>query len=142
MFEELDQYLKEFATEEFAVDYWYDEGFLIAEDMLQEFQNDDWEALIEALPKKTIGWKHRLAYCLNDSEDCRQLEVLLTFLDTDDAELFEIAVDALRSFKNNEVMMGNHAQIVKKIEAAMPEAGAAAKRIFREFLEGTKWKHS
>lgn len=134
MFEELDRYLKEFATEDFAVDYWYDEGASIVEDMLQKFQNNDWQVLMEALPKRTIGWKRRLAYCLNDSSDLNQLETLFILVNTDDTELFEISVDSLRSFKENQIMMKNNNQIIKRIDTLMPQAGAVAKKIFEEFL--------
>lgn len=134
MFEELDRYIKEFEADDFAADYWYDEGVLIAEDMLQKFESNDWESLIQVLPKRTIGWKRRLAYCLNDSNDLKQLETLLILIDTDDTELFEISVDSLRSFKDNQFMMQNNNQIIKKIETLMPKVGAVTKKIFQDFL--------
>ena len=80
MFEELDRYIKEFEMEDFAVDYWYDEGATIAEDMLHKFKNHDWESLLHMLPNRTIGWKRRLAYCLHDSSDLKQLETLWEFI--------------------------------------------------------------
>lgn len=134
MFEELDRYIKEFETEDFAVDYWYDEGVLIAGNMLQNFDNNDWESLIQELPKRTIGWKRRLAYCLHDSNDLKQLETLLVLIDTDDTELLEISVDSLRSFKDNQVMIQSHNLILQKMEALMPRAGIATKKIFQEFM--------
>lgn len=135
MFEKLDNYIKEFETEDFAVDYWYDEGFLIAEDMLQKFEDEDWETLLQVLPGRTIGWKRRLAYCLHDSDDLKQLETLLALIDTDDTELFEILVDSLRSFKNNKDMVQNNNLIIKKIENLMPKAGVVTKKIFQDFLD-------
>lgn len=134
MFEKLDRYINEFEAEDFPVDYWYDEGFLIVEDMLQSFENDDWEYLFQKLPKKTIGWKRRLAYCLHDSNDLKQLEVLLMLIDTDDDELFEISVDSLRSFKDNLAIIQNDNQKIQKIETLMLKVGVATKRMFQEFL--------
>ncbi len=133
MFEKLDNYINDFETEDFAVDYWYDEGFLIAEEMLEKFENDDWEKLIQVLPSRTIGWKRRLAYCLHDSSDLKQLEILLVLIDTDDMELFEILVDSLRSFKDNKAMVQNNSLIIKKIETLMPKVGEVTKKIFQEF---------
>ena len=134
MFEEFDRYIKEFETEDFAVDYWYDEGVFIAENMLQKFGNNDWESLIQVLPERTIGWKRRLAYCLDDSENLKQLETLLLLTDTDDNELFEIAVDSLRSFKDSQAVLENSNGIINKIEALMPKAGIAARKVFLDFL--------
>ena len=45
MFSELDDYLKEFEMDEYALDYWYDEGFSIAQDMLSQFIEEDWKQL-------------------------------------------------------------------------------------------------
>ncbi len=41
MFDEFDKYISEFAVEDFAVDYWYDEGVDIAENMFYEFEEND-----------------------------------------------------------------------------------------------------
>lgn len=135
MFEELDRYIKEFETEDFAVDYWYDEGFIIAEDMIEKFEESDWDALFIELPNRTIGWKRRLAYCLNDFDNLRQLELLLILADSDDDELFEISVDALRVFKNKQIMIQKSSQIKQKIEMLMPKAGIVTRKIFQEFLK-------
>ena len=134
IFKNFDTYIKDFETEDFAADYWYDEGVFIAENMLQQFGNNDWEELIQVLPERTIGWKRRLAYCLDDSENLKQLETLLLLTDTDDNELFEIAVDSLRSFKDSQAVLENSNDIIKKIEALMPEAGIVIRKVFLGFL--------
>lgn len=36
MFDEFDKYISEFAVEDFAIDFWYDEGVDIAENMICE----------------------------------------------------------------------------------------------------------
>ena len=48
--------------------------------MLENFV-DDWEALLEESPERTIGWKRRLAYCLQDATNLGQSEILLTLID-------------------------------------------------------------
>ncbi len=60
MFSELDDYLKEFEMDEYALDYWYDEGFSIAQDMLSQFIEEDWKQLKEQLKNRSLGWKRRL----------------------------------------------------------------------------------
>lgn len=78
MFDEFDKYIFEFAVEDFAVDYWYDEGVDIAENMLCEFEENDWKMLLEVVSERTVEWKKRLAYCMHDKSDFNQLRVLLT----------------------------------------------------------------
>ena len=69
MFDEFDKYILEFAVEDFVVDYWYDEGVDIAENMLQEFSDNDWKSLLEIMPMRTVEWQKLLAYCMHDGND-------------------------------------------------------------------------
>lgn len=137
MFDKFDKYILAFAEEDFAFDYWYDEGADIAENMLYEFNDNDWKTLLETIPKRTIDWQKRLAYCMHDGNDLNQLSVLLRLADTDDSELFEIVVDSLRSFTNEESLslLQNDSQIVFKIKELLPKVGDATKRLFQEILK-------
>jgi len=134
MFTELNKYIKEFEKEDFAMDYWYDEGATIAENMMKKFQDKDWESMLHELPKTTIGWKRRLAYCLHDANNLKELEILLELIDTDDPELFEVSVDSLRSYKHSPDVIKNNPQIVEKIELLMPNVGVATQQVFMRFL--------
>lgn len=137
MFDIFDKYLLEFAEEDFAVDYWYDEGIDIAEDMLYKFEDNDWKVLLETTSDRTIEWQKRLASCMHDGSNIEQLKVLLRLLETDDSELFEIVVDSLRGFTSEEsinLIQGN-SHIVSKIKELLPKAGDATKRVFEEFLK-------
>lgn len=137
MFDEFDKYILEFAMEDFAVDYWYDEGVDIAENMICEFEDNDWKTLLEAVSKRTVEWQKRLAYCMHDGNNLNQLKVLLELVDTDDSELFEIVVDSLRGFTNEENLnlIQGDLRIVSKIKELMPKAGDATKKVFEEFLK-------
>lgn len=137
MFDEFDKYISEFAAEDFAIDYWYDEGVDIAENMLREFAENDWKALLEAVSERTVEWQKCLAYCMHDKSDLNQLKVLLNLIDTDDSELFEMVVDSLRGFTGEENLnsIQTDLRIVSKIEELMPKAGDVAKRVFEEFLK-------
>lgn len=136
MFEKLDKYLLAFDTEEYAVDYWYDEGVIIAENMLQEFCTNDWKSLVQIIPKRTTEWKKHLAYCMHDGNDMNQLMVLLTLINTEDIELLEIVVDSLRGFSSEESLslIQNNIQVLSKIKELMPKVGVVTKRVFEEFL--------
>lgn len=137
MFDEFDKYILDFAVEDFAVDYWYDEGVYIAENMICEFSNNDWDLLLEIIPKRTVEWQKRLAYCMHDGDDLKQLSVLLKLVGTDDSELFEIVVDSLRSFTSKECLnlIQADSQVVLKIRELLPKVGETAKRVFEEFLK-------
>ena len=137
MFDEFDKYILEFAVEDFAVDYWYDEGVDIAENMFHEFSNNDWKSLLEIIPKRTVEWQKLLAYCMHDGNDLNQLAVLLKLVGTEDSELFEIVVDSLRGFTSKESLnlIQNNSQVVSKIKELLPKAGETTKRVFEEFLK-------
>lgn len=140
MFHRFDRYISAFASEDFAVDYWYDEGVDIAENMLYEFEENDWEILSEVVFERTIEWKKRLAYCMHDKNDLNQLRVLLDLVDTDDNELLEIVVDSLRGFTSEKSLklIQSNSKIVSKIEELMPKVGDVTKRIFEAFLDNNR----
>lgn len=135
MFDEFDKYILEFAVKDFAVDYWYDEGVDIAENMLHEFSNNDWKSLLEIIPNRTVEWQKFLAYCMHDGNDLNQLAVLLKLVMTEDSELFEIVVDSLRGFTSKESLnlIHNNSQVVSKIKELLPKSGETTKRVFEEF---------
>lgn len=137
MFDEFDKYIFEFAGEDFAVDYWYDEGAEIAENMLCEFEENDWKMLLEVVPERPLEWKKRLAYCMHDKSNLNQLKVLLNLIETEDSELFETVVDSLRGFTSEESLnlIQTDSRIVSKIEELIPKVGDATKRVFEEFLK-------
>lgn len=57
MFYKLDEYLKDFEMDDYALDYWYDEGFSIAQDMLAQFKEIDWKMLKIQMQYCDLGWK-------------------------------------------------------------------------------------
>lgn len=137
MFDKFDSYILEFIKDDFSVDYWYDEGASIAENMLSEFKTNDWELLFKAVPERTIEWKKRLAYCLHDGDDINQLKILLELIETEDSELFELVVDSLRSFKKNGNLnwIQTNSQIISRIDELTPKAGVVTNRVFEDFLK-------
>lgn len=140
MFDEFDKYISAFAVEDFAVDYWYDEGVDIAEKMLCQFTENDWKTLLEAVSERTIEWQKHLAYCMNDKSNLNQLKVLLSLVDTDDNELFEIVVDSLINFTSEESLnlIQADSRIVSKIEELMTKVGAVTKKVFEDFMRMVK----
>lgn len=137
LYEEFDEYIFGFATEDYDIDYWYDEGTDIAENMLIGFDDNDWKMLLKSIPERTVNWKKRIAYCMHDGNNLNQLMVLLRLVDTDDDELFEISVDSLRGFTSKECLklIQNDTEIIFKIKELYPNVGEPAKRVFEEFLK-------
>ncbi|KOR87836.1 hypothetical protein AM231_00885 [Paenibacillus solani] len=133
MIKELDDYLSGY----FSDDYWYDEGFSIAQELLLKFSLRDWEELSSEVLNKPIEWKRKLAYCLHDESSMDELNMLLKLLSTDDEELFGICIDSLRSFANTESkkLILKNPSILKRIYELIPNSGDASKKVFEAFLE-------
>ncbi|WP_241257950.1 hypothetical protein [Bacillus sp. 3a] len=94
MFRELDILLSADTT----VDSWYDDGCLIASEILSDFSLNDWEELSNQVLNKPIEWQRKIAYCLDNECNEYELIILIDLLNTNDKELFEICIDTLRSF--------------------------------------------
>lgn len=137
MFDRFDKYLSGFESDDYAMDYWYDEGVEYAQKMLNHFNDRDWMALREACPSRTIGWKKRLAYCLHDGSSIVQFQLLLLLSETYDIELFELVVDSLREFRNGNFieLLRVTPNLVNRIEELLPNASFPIRKVFEEFIK-------
>lgn len=131
MFTEFDDYLSGY----FSDDYWYDEGFSIAQTMLLKFSPRDWEELSNGVLNKPIEWQRKLAYCLHNESSMDELNMLLKLLSTEDEELFEICIDALRSFTSteSEKRILKNPSILQRIYELIPNSGDATKKYLKLF---------
>lgn len=137
MVQKLDDFLKGFVGEADYTDYWYDEGFSIAQDILNEFEDTDWEQLMEILSDRNTKWKQKLAYCLDDEKNSYQLKILLLFLESEDKELIELTVDSLRTFinqKNKSILLENPI-FMDQIKSLYECSGVAVKGIIEDLLK-------
>ncbi|BFH25580.1 hypothetical protein WJ0W_001822 [Paenibacillus melissococcoides] len=133
MYEELDEYL----SGEFTTDYWYDEGFSIAREMLEEFNNNDWGKLLNSILSKSIDWQVRYAYCVDsDIKDNAVVKSLLLLSTVDDEELFTTCVDSLRVIVNSDNigLVSSDEAIMKRIEELLPKCGMATRKMFEDFI--------
>ena len=130
-YKELDEYL----SGHLPLDYWYDEGFSIARDMLSGFSNEEWSALSRHIQHKSSEWKQKLAYCLNDDKNPNELHLLLSMIDVDDEELLEICIDSLRGFVASEKRLPVDESIVKHLKQKMLDAPRPTQAIFNDFLK-------
>ncbi|WP_028592263.1 hypothetical protein [Paenibacillus massiliensis] len=133
MYEELDEYL----SGEFTTDYWYDEGFSIAREMLEEFNNNDWEELLSQILSKSIDWQVRYAYCVDsDVNDDAVVKSLLLLTSVDDEELFTTCVDSLRVILNStNIGLVSTEEIMQRINEILPKCGVATQKMFEDFIK-------
>lgn len=79
----------------------------------------------------------KLAYCLGDDSNLEELKILLTLASVEDADLFEVCIDSLRSFtsEENRRIIRENRFIIEKVKEIIPEAGVVSREIFHDFLD-------
>ncbi|WP_422659850.1 hypothetical protein ACK8P5_04815 [Paenibacillus sp. EC2-1] len=134
MYKELDTLLTDFQD---ADNYWYDVGCLTAEKLITMFKQKDWNELSDDLLTKSLGWQKKLAYCLGDDSNFEELKILLTLARVEDADLFEVCIDSLRSFtsEENKRIICENRSIIEKVKEVIPGAGVVSREIFHDFLD-------
>lgn len=133
VFKELDNLLSADTT----VDSWYDDGCLIASEILSDFSLNDWEELSNQVLNKPIEWQRKIAYCLDNECNEYELNILIDLLNTNDKELFEICIDTLRSFPIEEgtKLILKHPQILKRVNHVMATTtNSPVKVVLQDFL--------
>lgn len=134
MYEQLDKYLSGFFTD----DYWYDEGFEIGREIIEKFNNRDWEKLGDNILFKSIEWQIRFAYCVDsDINDEVIIKFLILLCSVENEELFETCIDSLRVIVNSENMdiIANDKTIIRRIEKVLPKSGTATRKMFEDFIK-------
>lgn len=120
----------------FNDDYWYDEGCLIAHEMMLKFDNADWLQLQNEMLMKDADWQEKLAYSIE--EDCGKegLMVLLKLLESTDDDVLVTSIDALRSFQIEKYrkIISTQPNIVEIVRRLHDKAGLPVKRILEDFL--------
>lgn len=133
MYKKLDELLSGY----FNIDYWYDEGVIIAWELLHKFEDDDWNELLDNLLSKSVEWQTRFAYSIDkDIDNKMAVESLFILSKTDNDELFVTVIDSLRCVveKINMSIMDNNSHIVDKIEKMIPRCGIATQKILEDFI--------
>ncbi|MED4125631.1 hypothetical protein P4631_00395 [Halalkalibacterium halodurans] len=122
---------------ETTLDSWYDDGCIIAGEILSEFSTRDWEELTSNVLNKPLEWQKKLAYCMDSNCNIYELQILLSLLSIEDKELFEICIDTLRSFTTPESkkMILENQFILDRVNQLIPKSGVAVKKILEDFLE-------
>lgn len=126
----------ELLLEETTVDSWYDDGFSIAQDILNQFSNDDWQELSNEVLKKDLDWQKKLVYCLDNQVIEEELNIICKLILIDDEELFEMCIDALRAFDKElgHSFINKNPQIIIEVEKKINITGNATKGVLEDFL--------
>lgn len=135
-FDIFDEFISNFSVKDIT-DFWYDDSLFIAQEFLEKFTDDDWDLLIKVIDDKPIFWKYRLAELLGNNNNFKEFEVLMKLVNTNDEQLFEISIDALRFFKNEEFkdILKNNFEIFNKIKNLYFKSDTVRKKIFDDFLD-------
>ncbi|EEM46704.1 MULTISPECIES: hypothetical protein [Bacillus] len=135
MYEELNEILSENSSE----DSWYDDGFMYAQELLNDFTDKDWGKLFQSINDKNDKWKIRLAYCIDDDLGINGLELLLNMLDESD-EVVETTIDSLRSFNSEEhkKMIVSNSRVIDTAQKLLEKASLPVKRVLEDFLKDIK----
>nr|WP_211184579.1 hypothetical protein [Paenibacillus lemnae] len=116
-------------------DYWYDVGINDALMLLEQFSELDWKVLMDNIIDKSIEWQKRVVYCFGEDNDAREINIVLSLIDTTDKELFEMCIDSLRfliSDKNKDFIINNNELMEKLI--VMASLDNMSGKNCREFL--------
>lgn len=133
MYKDLDNFL----YEETTINSWYNDGFLIAQDMLTQFSSENWEELSKNVLNKPLEWQKKLIYCLDNDINENELNIIAKMLTINDQELFDMCIDSLRSFNNEigkEFVLSNPS-FTKIVKERIPYAGVATQKILQDFLD-------
>lgn len=135
MYDELDKILSEDSSE----DSWYDDGCIYAEELLGNFTESDWRALMQSVKTKNDRYKIRLAYSIEEDTGMNGFNLLLELVN-DNAEVAEYALDSLRSFDKEpyKTMIISNVVTIKKAESLLKNASLPVKRILEAFLQQNK----
>lgn len=94
-YDKFDELITEMSQEDASDDFFYDVGVFEVTNILNHFNEDDWKKLEKNIITKDTEWKKKTIYCF-EGEHPEELPILLSIIDTDDFELFEMCVDSLR----------------------------------------------
>ncbi|SFU76937.1 hypothetical protein [Butyrivibrio sp. INlla21] len=132
MYEELDELLGQSTTD----DAWNDDGYLLAQDILNDFTDKDWELLTKEIQAKDKEWQKKLIYCIDNQLIEKELNVICKLLQVQDEELFEMCVDTLRSYDNEigHSFIKQNPYIIQMAKDRIKKAGNIEKMMLENFI--------
>ncbi|MED0905236.1 hypothetical protein [Bacillus nitratireducens] len=132
MYEKVDAVLSENSSD----NYFYDDEFMYVQKLIIEFNENDWDKLLQNLKERDDKYKIRLVYCIDEDTGMNGFNLLLDLLNAND-ELAEYIMDSFRSFNNEEYkkIIASNKKIMAKAESLMKKSSLPVKRILEAFLQ-------
>lgn len=97
MFDSFDKYISYFIDDINANDYWHDIGILHASDLIDEFNNSDWDELLQVLSSKPDNWIARFCESIDDTINVEVIPLLINAFKRKNNELSIKILDTMRS---------------------------------------------
>ena len=92
-----DDFIKVFGSENASEDYWYDIAIFESIEIVNKFNKDDWEKVIQNMRVKNRMWKIRLLESFSNDRSPERIIIASNILEeSDDEELLMAAIDYLR----------------------------------------------
>lgn len=133
MYTELDDLLEQNTT----IDAWYDDGFLIARSILNDFSQNDWNMLKSNLLNKNLEWQKKLAYSISNKIIIDELDILLELLKINNDELTEICIDSLKLYctPQFENIIKNNTNVLKIIHDKNNFQSTLTRTVIEQFMQ-------
>lgn len=131
MLYELDEYLKS----DMLDDYWYDDAMFVCEDIIREFSENEWNELMQMIPKEDMQWNIRLVECLGDINNQYSIDCIAIMLSEDNDDLFVYCVDSLRDMDISLLHIDDIKKIMCKAKQMLEKSTLPTKKVLGTFIE-------
>lgn len=138
--EDFIKFINDISKENASEDYWYDVGVVEAQNMLEEFSQEDWCLLRKLIKDKTIEWQKKVIYSFDGENAEQEIRTIFDVISTKDRELFEMCIDSLRCLVNEKTksLILERPELLEKVQSLTSENNSIAQKVFIDFLEKIK----
>lgn len=138
--EDFVKFINDVSKENASEDYWYDVGVVEAQNMLEEFSQEDWCLLRKLIKDKTIEWQKKVIYSFDGENAEQEIRTIFDVISTKDRELFEMCIDSLRCLVNEKTksLILERPELLEKVQSLTSENNSIAQKVFIDFLEKIK----
>lgn len=134
-FEKLDNLI----SKNMPVDYWEDDQLFSAQEIVEDFSENDWVLMEESIPAKSSEWKCRLIQSIGDSKGNNvAIKTLLNFIEETNPDIVELAIDSLRNIipLSGLVFSENQLKVIENLISKGGIAGRVANEL-KQKIKGT-----